>query len=93
MVSRIKYVEYVDPSLKVTQSSYANSNDIIKTYKYEEEYRVAGEANLDYTISQNFNTLDYDLQDNRFEYTGKMLYYNVQDFVTYGDEGDYVVCS
>ena len=93
MVSRIRYVEYVDENQNILDSEYANSSNVIKTYKYEEEYRVVGENGLSYTENQIYNTIKYDTESGSYKYVGEMKYYNVEDYVTFGDSGDYSVCE
>ena len=93
MVSRIRYFEYVDETQNILYSDYAESSEIIKKYKYEEEYRVVGSEGLDYTVSQNYNTIDYNEVTDRYEYTGEMKYYNIQDYASFGDPSDYGICS
>ena len=92
MVSRIKYCEYVDESQNILYSSYADSNEVIRNYKYEEEYRLVGDKGLEYTITQNYNTIYHNDSTDNYEYTGEMKFYNIQDYVTFGEPNDYTEC-
>ena len=93
MVSRIRYCEYVDESKNIVHSEYRNTSEVNKTYKYEEEYRVVGEAGLNYTDAQSYNTLKYNEATGKYEYTGQMKYYNIEDYVGFGDPSDYGECE
>ena len=93
MVSRIKYCEYVDENKNIVKSDYANCSEVIREYKYEEEFRYTGEKGLDYTVSQNYNTIEFNEESDSFQYTGHMKFYNIEDYVCFGDPEDYGNCS